>query len=229
MANFWEIAHFKENGEELISKTNRFVFKHFTIVSDKTPKLRYIEVGVNAPYFLHLLNDLSANFTALQLKVLVSLEGKYAKNLYRLLVRFEDVKTHGKCKVSIYQNDFERFKEFMGIPKGLAVVDIDRIVLKPACKELAMLEEEYDPKNPDHQTLPYKTISYTKTKKGKGNKVVGITFTFEPHPSLGMQKAILKRSTQNRIQDTMAKEQEQKRKEQESKKKLLQLKRARTH
>ncbi|WP_104750835.1 replication initiation protein [Helicobacter salomonis] len=213
-ANFWEIMRFMEDGEELIKRTNYFLFKHFTIVSDKTPKLRYIEVGVNAPYFLHLLNDLSANFTSLQLKTFLSLEGKYAKNLYRLLVRFEDVKTHGKCKVLTYQSDFERFKDFMGIPKSLAVVDIDRIVLKPACKELAMLEEEYDPKNPDHQSLPYKTISYTKTKKGKGNKVVGITFTFQPHPSLGMQKAILKRSTQNRIQDTIAKEQKQYRKEQ---------------
>ncbi|GMB90436.1 hypothetical protein NHP190002_11290 [Helicobacter ailurogastricus] len=55
MANFWKIMRFVENGEELTKETNCFLFKHFTIVSDKTPKLRYIEVGINAPYFTHLL------------------------------------------------------------------------------------------------------------------------------------------------------------------------------
>ncbi|BEG58239.1 hypothetical protein NHP21005_19270 (plasmid) [Helicobacter sp. NHP21005] len=216
MANFWKIMRFVENGEELTKETNCFLFKHFTIVSDKTPKLRYIEVGINTPYFTHLLNNLSANFTSLQLKIFMSLRSKYAKALYRLLVRFEDVKKLCMCEVLTYKSDFEGFKEFMGIPKSLSVKDTDTI-LKPACRELGVpIDEGYNPENPD-RSLPYETIFYTKIKKGKGNKVVGITFHFMPHPHLDMQKAILKRHTQNRFKDTMAQIQKEEKEKQEKK------------
>ncbi|WP_121757007.1 replication initiation protein [Helicobacter felis] len=212
-ANFWEIVRFVENGEELTERTNYFLFKHFTITSDKTPRLRYIKVGINTPYFTHLLNDLNANFTSFQLKTFLSLRSKYAKTLYRLLVRFEDIKKNCMCDVFTYKNDFNGFKEFMGIPKSLSIRDIDEYILKPACRELATpFEEGYDPKNPNRD-LPYETIFYVKEKKGRGNKVVGITFHFMPHPHADMQKEILKRHTQNRIQDTIVKVQSKKRKE----------------
>ncbi|WP_238374896.1 replication initiation protein [Helicobacter heilmannii] len=217
MANFWKIMRFVENGEELTEETNCFLFKHFTIVSDKTPKLRYIEVGINTPYFIHLLNNLSANFTSLQLKIFISLRSKYAKALYRLLVRFEDVKKHCMCEVLTYKSDFEGFKEFMGVSKSMQICMIEERVLKPACRELGVpIDEGYNPENPD-RSLPYETIFYTKIKKGKGNKVVGITFHFMPHPHLDMQKAIMKRHTQNRFKDTMAQIQKEEKEKQEKK------------
>lgn len=217
MANFWEITRFVDQGEELTKKKNFFLFRDFTIVSDQTPKLRYIEVGINTPYFTHLLNDLSANFTSLQLKIFMSLRSKYAKALYRLLVRFEDVKKHCMCEVLTYKSDFEGFKEFMGIPKGMRIHMIEERVLKPACRELGVpIDEGYNPENPD-RSLPYETIFYTKIKKGKGNKVVGITFHFMPHPHLDMQKAIMKRHTQNRFKDTMAQIQKEEKEKEEKK------------
>ncbi|WP_104640628.1 replication initiation protein [Helicobacter bizzozeronii] len=217
LANFWEIRRFVENGEELTGETNYFLFKHFTIVSDKTPKLRYVVVGINAHYFIHLLNDLNANFTSLQLKTFMSLRSKYAKALYRLLVRFEDVKKNCMCEVLTYQNNFEGFKEFMGIPKSMQIGVIEERVLRPACRELGIpLGEGYNPENPD-RSKPYETIFYVKTKKGKGNKVVGITFHFMPHPHADMQKAILKRRTQNRLHSTMSAIQQEEQKRQEKK------------
>ncbi|GMB96764.1 replication initiation protein [Helicobacter sp. NHP22-001] len=216
MANFWEITRFVDKGEKLTKRKNFFLFRDFTIVSDQTPKLRYIEVGINTPYFTHLLNNLSANFTSLQLKIFMSLRSKYAKALYRLLVRFEDVKKHCMCEVLTYKSDFEGFKEFMGIPKSLSIKDTDTI-LKPACRELGVpIDEGYNPENPD-RSLPYETIFYIKIKKGKGNKVVGITFHFMPHPHLDMQKAIMKRHTQNRFKDTMAQIQKEEKEKQEKK------------
>ncbi|WP_104751152.1 replication initiation protein [Helicobacter salomonis] len=214
-ANFWEITHFIEDGEELTKRKNCFLFRDFTVVSDKTPKLRYIEVGINTPYFTHLLNDLNANFTSFQLKTFMSLRSKYAKNLYRLLVRFEDVKKNAMCEMITYKNNFAGFKEFMGIPKGLALGDIEERVLKPACRELAVpFEEGYDPNNPNRD-LPYETIFYVKEKKGRSHRVVGITFHFMPHPHASMQKAIFKRKTQNRIQNTLAQKQKEQAQEKE--------------
>ncbi|BCZ18342.1 hypothetical protein NHP190003_16240 (plasmid) [Helicobacter sp. NHP19-003] len=227
MANFWKIMRFVENGEELTEETNYFLFKHFKIVSDQTPKLRYIEVGINTPYFTHLLNNLSANFTSLQLKIFMSLRSKYAKALYRLLVRFEDVKKHCMCEVLTYKSDFEGFKEFMGIPRSLSIKDTDTI-LKPACRELGVpIDEGYNPENPD-RSLPYETIFYTKIKKGKGNKVVGITFHFMPHPHLDMQKAIMKRYIKNRFKDTMAQIQKEE-KEKQAKKAREEVRSKRDH
>ncbi|WP_104708952.1 replication initiation protein [Helicobacter felis] len=215
-ANFWEIARFIKDGEELVAKTNRFLFRDFTIAMNKEEtELRYIEVGVNAPYYLHLLNDLSANFTTFQLKTFLSLRSKYAKSLYRLLVRFEDVKKNSMCEMTTYRNDFAGFKDFMGIPAAMRTDLIDAHILKPACRELGVIfEEGYDPKNPN-RNLPYETIFYVKEKKGRGGKVVGITFHFMPHPHADAQKAILKRHSQNRIQEAVIKAQKQERKEQE--------------
>uniref|UniRef100_UPI000CF05877 replication initiation protein n=1 Tax=Helicobacter salomonis TaxID=56878 RepID=UPI000CF05877 len=215
-ANFWEVARFVENGEKLTRRTNYFLFRHFTVVSDETPKLRYMEVGVNTPYFTHLLNDLCANFTSFQLRAFMSLRSKYAKTLYRLLVRFEDVKSEtGMCEVHTYTSDFKGFKEFMGIPNNMGIGLIEERILRPSCRELAVpFEEGYDPNNPN-RNLPYETIFYVKNKKGRGNKVVGITFCFMPHPHASMQKAIFKRKTQNRIQNTLAQKQKEQTQEKE--------------
>ncbi len=226
MANFWRIARFIENGEELTERTNCILFKYFSIITDKTPKLRYIKVGINTPYFTHLLNELNANFTAFQLKTFMSLRSKYAKTLYRLLVRFEDIpqKAGILCEVLTYKSNFEGFKEFMGISKNMSVVDIERRVLFPACKELGFLindeTKKFDLSNPD-RSMPYETIYYEKIKKGRGGKVVGITFHFTLNPSAEMQKAILKRHNQNRFKDTMHKIQREEKEKQEQKRKEL--------
>ncbi|MFC3848510.1 replication initiation protein [Helicobacter baculiformis] len=181
-ANFWKIMRFVEDGEELVSQTNLFLFRHFNIVTGKANgKLRYIEVGVNTPYYTHLLNDLKANFTSCQLKTFVEFTSKYTKTLFRLLVRFEDVRTIGLCKSNTYQNDWDGFKEFMGIPKYMGIGQIEKQILKPACKELGTPYLEFDPNKPD-RTKYFEHIWYEKIKKGRSHKIVGIVFCFMPQP-----------------------------------------------
>ncbi len=215
-ANFREIARVVENGETLPVESTYMLFSHYSIaMNEEKTQLRYLDVGVNTHFYLHLFNQLSANFTTFQLKTFLSLRSKYAKNLYRLLVRFEDVNKLGECEVLTYKGDFEGFKEFMGIPATMRTDLIDTYILKPACRELGVIfEEGYDPKNPN-RNLPYEMIFYTKQKKGKGGKIVGITFHFKPHPHADMQKAILKRHSQNRAQDVNLKTQKELEKQKE--------------
>ncbi|BEG58222.1 hypothetical protein NHP21005_19100 (plasmid) [Helicobacter sp. NHP21005] len=107
----------------------------------------------------------------MQLKTFMSLRSKYAKALYRLLVRFEDVKKHCMCEVLTYKSDFEGFKEFMGVSKSMQICMIEERVLKPACRELGVpINEGYNPENPD-RSLPYETIFYTKIKKARAIKL----------------------------------------------------------
>ncbi|WP_104749763.1 replication initiation protein [Helicobacter cynogastricus] len=224
-ANFQQIAHVVENGMEIVQERDFNLFSGSIIAMNKEKtRLLYLDIKVNTDCYLHLFNQLSANFTAFQLKTFLSLNSKYAKNLYRLLVRFEGVRQVGMCEVLTYKGDFEGFREFVGVPKGLTLGDIEERVLKPACRELAPLMlppskkprknevAEYDPKNPD-RSRPYECIFYIKEKKGRGNKVVGITFHFKPHPHADMQKAILKRHSQNRVQEANTKMQREAEKE----------------
>ncbi|WP_104711294.1 replication initiation protein [Helicobacter felis] len=225
-ANFRKIAHFTQDGREKVKEEDLLLFKSFAIVYDKESlKLDYLDVKVNTDHYLYLFNQLSANFTAFQLEIFLKLGSKYAKNLYRLLVRFEDAGDPlGECEVLTYKGDFEGFREFMGIPKSIGVGLLEDSILKPACRELGHFlpppskrgkkqeDTEYDPANPD-RSKPYETIFYVKEKKGRGNKVVGITFHFRPHPHADAQKAILKRHSQNRVQEVALEQQRQAEKE----------------
>ncbi|WP_163556225.1 replication initiation protein [Helicobacter suis] len=209
-ANFWVLLPRRDE--------NHMLFTTFAIdyYDDAKTQVKGIEIQVNTPYFGYLLNSIHGNFTSFQLKQFTSFRSKYAKTLYRLLVRFENVKDKGVCNMLTYQSDFESFKEFMGVPKNLAIVDIEKRILIPACKELGTLlnakDTQWDPQNPNRD-LPYETIFYKKHKKGRGNKVVGITFHFTTHPHIEAQKAIMKRNSQNRIQDAITKKQEEQAKE----------------
>ncbi|CAM2906874.1 replication initiation protein [Helicobacter felis] len=222
-ANFQQIAHVVENGMEIVQERDFNLFSGSTIAMNKEKtRLLYLDIKVNTDCYLHLFNQLSANFTAFQLKIFLSLNSKYAKNLYRLLVRFEDVRKNGMCEMLTYRGDFEGFREFMGIPKSMEIGIIEERVLRPACRELGHFfpppskrskkqeDTPYDPANPD-RSKPYETIFYVKEKKGR--KIVGVTFHFMPHPHADAQKAILKRHSQNRVQEVALEQQRQAEKE----------------
>ncbi|WP_104687184.1 replication initiation protein [Helicobacter felis] len=222
-ANFRVIARVIQNGQRMFAESTYNLFSKYTIfINEEKNQLLYLDIKVNTDCYLHLFNQLSANFTAFQLKTFLSLNSKYAKNLYRLLVRFEDVRQIGMCEVLIYKSDFEGFREFMGIPKSMEIGIIEERVLRPACRELGHFfpppskrskkqeDTEYDPANPD-RSKPYETIFYVKEKKGR--KIVGVTFHFMPHPHADAQKAILKRHSQNRVQEVALEQQRQAEKE----------------
>lgn len=140
-------------------------------------ELDKIEIQVN-PRFEYILNQLTANFTAFELSEFVSLSGKYTKTLYRLLKQY---RTTGKVYF-----EWEEFKRIMDIPQDYEMHNIDKWILKPAMKELTKERNLFD-----QIRVPFKNLAYEKEKqkgtRGRGGKVIGITFTFKPE-NIQMQK-----------------------------------------
>lgn len=140
-------------------------------------ELDKIEIQVN-PRFEYILNQLTANFTAFELAEFVGLSGKYTKTLYRLLKQY---RTTGKVYF-----EWEEFKRIMDIPPNLPMCDIDKRILHPAMKELTKERNLFD-----QIRVPFKNLAYEKEKqkgtRGRGGKVIGITFTFKSE-NIQMQK-----------------------------------------
>ncbi|EAV9735528.1 replication initiation protein, partial [Campylobacter coli] len=154
------------------------LFTEFAIYVYKSSKdLESIEIQVN-PRFEYILNQLTANFTAFELSEFVSLSGKYTKTLYRLLKQY---RTTGKAYF-----EWEEFCRIMDIPENKTTGDIDKFILKPALKELTKERNLFD-----QIRVPFKNLAYEKEKqkgtRGRGGKVIGITFTFKPE-NIQMQK-----------------------------------------
>ncbi|EOH3309864.1 replication initiation protein, partial [Campylobacter jejuni] len=144
-----------------------YVYKDYIL--EKPNELESIEIQVN-PRFEYILNQLTANFTAFELAEFVALSGKYTKTLYRLLKQYRST---GKAYF-----EWEEFKRIMDIPEKLAMRDIDKSILKPAIKELTKERNLFD-----QIRVPFKNLAYEKDKaksRGRGGKVIGITFTFKP-------------------------------------------------
>ncbi len=143
---------------------------------DESTLFNRITLKIN-PDFAYLVNQLTTNFTAFELEEFISLSGKYTKTLYRLLKQF---RTTGKAYF-----EWEEFKRIMDIPEKLAMRDIDKIILKPVIKELTKERNLFD-----QIRVPFKNLAYEKDKaksRGRGGKVIGITFTFKPE-NVEMQK-----------------------------------------
>lgn len=77
--------------------------------------------------FLYILNT-ESDFTKFVLANFVGLNGKYAKNLYRLLMRFDGT---GWADYAI-----DDFKNYMGVPEGYRSKDILAKVINPAIEEI---------------------------------------------------------------------------------------------
>ncbi len=108
--------------------------------------------------FAQLLHDYSGDYTEFFLTNFVSIQGKYAKNLYRLLMKFDDTGT------ATFRID--DFKLFMGIPSGYRPKDIKQKVIDPAIEMILerklFMELTYEPD----------------TAHKRGNKITGYTFNF---------------------------------------------------
>ncbi|ENO5024800.1 replication initiation protein [Campylobacter jejuni] len=151
-----------------------YVYKDYIL--EKPNELESIEIQVN-PRFEYILNQLTANFTSFELAEFISLSGKYTKTLYRLLKQY---RTTGKAYF-----EWEEFKRIMDIPENYEMHNIDKWILKPAIKELSKERNLFD-----QIRVPFKNLAYEKDKaksRGRGGKVIGITFTFKPE-NVEMQK-----------------------------------------
>lgn len=113
-----------------------------------------LTVSVNED-FAFLLND-PEFFTQFELQEFVGLKSGYSKTLFRLLKQF---RTKGLYVVKI-----DDFREKLEIPKSYKMSHIDQKILKPCIEEL----EHYFP-----------NLRVEKRKQGRGNRVVGLKFTFD--------------------------------------------------
>lgn len=164
-ANFWILLGNRAD--------NIMLFRRFSLIfTDNThTELVSIEVSVNDE-FQYLLNNFIGNFTQFELAEFNGLDGRYAKNLYRLLKQFRHT---GRCDT--FKNDWDSFVRLMGIPKVMRIADIDKGILNLACKALMK-------HNKKSNRIPFENLKYEKIKdksqRGRGGKVVGVSFTFTP-------------------------------------------------
>ncbi|EAK4056570.1 replication initiation protein [Campylobacter coli] len=177
-ADFTVIEKTTRGEKEVEAHKTINLFTEFAIyVYESSKDLESIEIQVN-PRFEYILNQLTANFTAFELSEFVSLSGKYTKTLYRLLKQY---RTTGKAYF-----EWEEFCRIMDIPENKTTGDIDKFILKPALKELTKERNLFD-----QIRVPFKNLAYEKEKqkgtRGRGGKVIGITFTFKPE-NIQMQK-----------------------------------------
>jgi len=145
------------------------LFNHFTIVfTDATKKIvKAVRLQVNPP-FLYIVNDLVKCFTTFELREFCLVQGKYAKDIYRLLKQY---KSTGEAYF-----DWQGFIELLGIgDKSIAY--IENKVLKRAVLELSRNIELETPPRPAFRNLAYEKIREEHTR---GRPVKGIRFTFEP-------------------------------------------------
>ncbi|MGI7227349.1 replication initiation protein [Campylobacter coli] len=178
-ADFMILIEDKERdfiGKEIIN-----LFESFKLWYDKKDTefkhLLEIELKVN-PRFEYIVNEVTKNFTGFKLEEFIALSGKYTKTLYRVLKQY---RTTGKAYF-----EWEEFKRIMDIPEDYEIHNIDKWILKPALKELTKERNLFD-----QIRVPFKNLAYEKEKqkgtRGRGGKVIGITFTFKPESVL-MQK-----------------------------------------
>lgn len=147
-----ELAHYKNKNNEAfiesVKETNRKLLAlNFELTSeDKTKTVQFalfptfetdtvednLKVKVNEP-FAYILNNLSGNYTALQLKESAGLKSAYAKHVYKKLQEFKGT---GKWIVTL-----EGFKEYLDIPRSYTPHNIDQRVIEPAMLELKPIVE----------------------------------------------------------------------------------------
>lgn len=172
------LAHFKsKNKQELIrviEETNRKLLQlNFKIGDD----IDFIQLVLFPTFevkgseeiltvqvhekFAYLLNNLTENYTSLELQQSASLRSSYAKGIYKKLRKYRDT---GIWRVSLID-----FKEYLDIPGSYRISDINKVIIKPSINELSSYFLELN-------CRPY----YNKQKKGRGRPaIVGYEFTFK--------------------------------------------------
>lgn len=96
-------------------------------------KKQILTVGVNRD-LLYILNNLTSNFSLMDLSVLTQIRGNYAKTLYRYLVQMRNGrKVNGKHFLYMDIDDFGRIFE---VPQALAKKYYLKDIIKPAISSL---------------------------------------------------------------------------------------------
>lgn len=108
--------------------------------------------------FEFLLNQLTGNFTIVELEEFTLLKSSYSKNMYRLLKQWKSV---GKKRWAI-----DEFRSLLDVPKSYGIGNnrFNDSVLKPISKELSQF---------------FKGLQIKKIKQGRGGKIVALEFTWQ--------------------------------------------------
>lgn len=91
---------------------------------------KQITISVN-PKFAYMINELTQNFTVMQLKEYTELQSKYTKNLYRQLQQFK--------KTGIYIVEVEYLRHILDIPDSYDMRKITQKIITPAIKSLSTI------------------------------------------------------------------------------------------
>lgn len=108
--------------------------------------------------FKFILNGITKNFTRFELSEFVNLNGKYNKNLYRLLKQYKNT--------GVFQVSVEELRSKLDAPKSYTSKQLMQNVINPSMKAL---EQHFD----DLKCEPQKA-------KKRGAPVIGYVFTFRP-------------------------------------------------
>lgn len=123
-------------------------------------------VELNEEY-VYFFKEIQKQFTTFSLNDFVRIEGKHAKNIYRLIMQW---KTKGHCPTEYETSYFSiaEIKGFLNIPDDYEIKYLKRDVLEPAIKELNEL-----------RLIKNLELVVHKAKK-RGSPVLGYSFTFTP-------------------------------------------------
>lgn len=154
---------------ELYDNTKRrwIIFSLFPVfeVSEEEVVLQVSE------YFEPWFNDIQKSFTRIDLSILVSLRSGYAKELYRFLMRWKDLKRNSNLP-GYWAVDIKEFRRLMCIPEKYNMKDIRKIVLEPAIKELTTKNDN------GWSPLDVLNVEYI-IRPGNKKKVESLIFSFK--------------------------------------------------
>ena len=145
-------------------------------------KEKKLTIQVN-PDFSFVLNALDKNFTRFELSEFIRLNGRYSKQLYRLLKQFRST---GELQLTL-----QDLRNKMDIPESYDLRDIREKVLKPALKELS----------PCFKDLKFEA----KKEKRRGNPVTGYIFTFKKEEPKKKLTSTTKKTNGKRKENTSPK------------------------
>lgn len=165
---FTKIQSFKIECRNPVNKVELLSVVVFPIIT-LNEKERYVKVTIS-PIIADYLNAIENNFTRFELAEFVNLQSGYTKTLYRLLKQFRST--------GWAQFEWVEFLRLMDVPESYKQCDIDKRIIKSAIKELMKPQDLFDT-----ERQPFTNLKYEKIKgkgRGRGGKVIGIKFTFDP-------------------------------------------------
>lgn len=146
------------------------------------------------PRLRHLILNVTAQFTRLELAEFSALQNKYSKTLYRLLKQY---RTQGWMQITV-----EEFRRLLEIPQSYRVCHIEQKIINPAINELSwpdgmrdMIKDVTSPLYHHTNKPAFRELRVTKIKdkqsRGRGGKVTAFRFEFRKERQLKTYEANL--------------------------------------